>query len=233
MGRLIGRRPSPAMVVALIALFMSLGGVSYGLARNSIDTREIKNNDVRSSDIRNNGIRSRDIRTGNVGGADIRNNGVTGTDVLESSLGTVPSANSASSADVANAAFSTFRDEVFSLPAGLGPHTVLTLNVPQAGSYVIIGKLSLINDDAAEREYRCQLIAGAALDAVWAGEGANAGRDDSRPVAMTVVHRFDAPGDVTMNCNNPAGEAGDARVDDRRITAIQVRALSSVAASGP
>jgi hypothetical protein len=50
------------MVVALIALFVALGGVSYGLATGSIDGREIKNSTVRSKDVRNNDIRSGDIR---------------------------------------------------------------------------------------------------------------------------------------------------------------------------
>ena len=56
------RRPSPAMIVALLALFVSLSGVSYGVATGFIDSREIKNNEVRSIDIRNNQIRSKDIR---------------------------------------------------------------------------------------------------------------------------------------------------------------------------
>ena len=37
MKRLIRRRPSPAFVVASLALFLSLGGVSYGLATGSIE----------------------------------------------------------------------------------------------------------------------------------------------------------------------------------------------------
>ena len=36
------RLPSPAMVVALVALFSSLGGVSYGLAKGAINGREVK-----------------------------------------------------------------------------------------------------------------------------------------------------------------------------------------------
>ena len=56
------RRPSPALAISLIALFVAMGGTSYGLARNSIDSREIRNNDIRSSDLRNNDIRSRDVR---------------------------------------------------------------------------------------------------------------------------------------------------------------------------
>jgi hypothetical protein len=107
MGRLVPR-PSPAMVVALIALFVALGGVSYGVATGSIDSREIKNDSVRSGDLRNNDVRSVDIRNNEVRGRDIRNstirtediaaNQVKGVDVLESSLGQVPKANVATSA---------------------------------------------------------------------------------------------------------------------------------------
>ena len=61
MKRLIKRRPSPALVVASMALFLSLGGLSYGLATGSIDGREIKNNTVRGPDIRNATISSRDL----------------------------------------------------------------------------------------------------------------------------------------------------------------------------
>jgi hypothetical protein len=55
-------RPSPALVVSVIALFVSLGGVSYGVATGSIDSREIRNNTVRGKDVRNSTLLSRDIR---------------------------------------------------------------------------------------------------------------------------------------------------------------------------
>jgi hypothetical protein len=44
------RSPTYANVVASIALFIALGGTSYGLATGSIGSREIKNNSVRSDD---------------------------------------------------------------------------------------------------------------------------------------------------------------------------------------
>ncbi len=107
------RRPSPAMIVALLALFVSLSGVSYGVATGFIDSREIKNNEVRSVDIRNNQIRTRDLRNNEVRGIDIRNstvrgrdialNTVTGEDVNESTLQKVPSAMLADSAASADA----------------------------------------------------------------------------------------------------------------------------------
>jgi hypothetical protein len=108
------RRPSPAMIVALVALFVSLSGVSYGVATGFIDSREIKNNEVRSIDIRNNEVRTRDLRNNEVRGIDIRNstvqgrdialNTVTGEDVREDTLQKVPSALLADSATKADSA---------------------------------------------------------------------------------------------------------------------------------
>jgi hypothetical protein len=113
---LVRRRPSPALVISLIALFVSLSGVSYGVATGFIDSREIKNNEVRSLDIRNNEVRTRDLRNNEVRGLDIRNstvrgrdvglNALTGDDINESRLGKVPSATTADSATSAQTAAS-------------------------------------------------------------------------------------------------------------------------------
>ena len=62
--RLSRRRPSPAMVVALIALSVSLGGTGYAaltLPKNSIGPKQIKRNAVRSADIKNRGVRLADL----------------------------------------------------------------------------------------------------------------------------------------------------------------------------
>jgi hypothetical protein len=74
--------PSPAMVVAGIALFVALGGVSYGLATGAIDSREVKNNSLRSRDVRNGILTGRDMGRDRVGGGAVK----------ESTLGTVPAA---------------------------------------------------------------------------------------------------------------------------------------------
>lgn len=46
-------RPSPAMAVALLALFLAVGGnvVAYGLGRNSVHSRDIAPRAVRASDL--------------------------------------------------------------------------------------------------------------------------------------------------------------------------------------
>ena len=72
MKRLRPRMPSPALVVAMIALFSSLGGVSYGLARGSIDGREVRNRSLT--------------------GTDLKRDSVGGTVIKESTLGAVPQA---------------------------------------------------------------------------------------------------------------------------------------------
>jgi hypothetical protein len=88
-------RPSPSMVISLIALFVSLGGVSYGVATGSIDGREIKNGSLTGRDVRNGSLDGdRELDRGSVGGSSID----------ESSLRTVGRAKRAESADRARRA---------------------------------------------------------------------------------------------------------------------------------
>ncbi len=58
------RRPSPAMVVAIIALTFSLIGNGYAatqLARNSVGTTQLKNDAVRSSKVKNGTLSAADL----------------------------------------------------------------------------------------------------------------------------------------------------------------------------
>lgn len=74
--------PSPAMIVALVALFVALGGVSYGVAVGFVDSRDIKNNTVRSKDVRN----------GTLTGSDVKHDGIGSGAIAEGTLSTVPAA---------------------------------------------------------------------------------------------------------------------------------------------
>ena len=60
-------RPSPALAISLLALFLSLGGVSYGVATGYIDSREIKNKSIREKDLRRNSLTTRSIREARLG----------------------------------------------------------------------------------------------------------------------------------------------------------------------
>ena len=79
MGRIRRLLPSPAMVVAVIALVMSLTGGAYALV---ITGKSIKNGTVTNKDIRNHSLTGSDVRRDSLGGGAIK----------ESSLGIVPAA---------------------------------------------------------------------------------------------------------------------------------------------
>jgi hypothetical protein len=52
--RIIGRRPSPALVISLVALFVALGGTGYAafaIPRNSVGSAQIINHSVRTADL--------------------------------------------------------------------------------------------------------------------------------------------------------------------------------------
>lgn len=78
-------RPSPALIVAIIALIAALAGGAVALpGKNTVDKNDIKRNAVK--------------------GKQVKDNALTGADVDESTLGQVPSAASAATADKAASA---------------------------------------------------------------------------------------------------------------------------------
>ncbi|MEA2365806.1 MAG: hypothetical protein QOE69_2044 [Thermoleophilaceae bacterium] len=155
------RRPSPSLIVACLALFISLSGVSYGVATGFIDSREIKNNEIRSLDIRNNEVRTKDIRNNEVRGIDIRNstvqgrdiglNAVTGEDVKEDTLQKVPSAITADSATSVGtlAIIPLTTVATGSSPVVLATHGPLTLSAECATATVARLTVSTTEDNSA------------------------------------------------------------------------------------
>jgi hypothetical protein len=83
--RISKHRPSSAMVVACISLFVAMGGVGYAAA--TIDSGDIINNTIRSADVMNGKLHARDLKPNTLGGGRIK----------ESKLGKVPSAADADS----------------------------------------------------------------------------------------------------------------------------------------
>lgn len=86
-------RPSPAMIVAIIALIASLSGSAYAaLGKNTVGPRQLKAKAVKTGKISNNAVN----------GAKVANNSLTGQDINLNALGTVPAAVSAAHAGNAN-----------------------------------------------------------------------------------------------------------------------------------
>ncbi|MBN1528914.1 MAG: hypothetical protein JW895_07630 [Thermoleophilaceae bacterium] len=107
--------PSPAMVVALVALFVALGGSAYAL---TITGASIRNGTITGADVKNrslkgtkfalnsiggNAIKASALKSGSLTGRLLKDDTVTGTKVDESTLGTVPQATGAQLQAVVNA----------------------------------------------------------------------------------------------------------------------------------
>src|ERR1700750_1077343 len=97
-------RPSPAMVVAFIALFVAIGGSSYAVTRlpsGSVGSKQLKKNAVT--------------------GAEVKNPSLSAADIKVASLAGVASAASAASATHANAAGALDKISYVNAPAGVAP----------------------------------------------------------------------------------------------------------------
>jgi hypothetical protein len=78
---------SPSMLVALIALFVSLGGVSWAVATGSIGSKALKDNSIQGRDVRDETLESRDVVNGGLQSRDIRDGALRGVDVHDRSIG--------------------------------------------------------------------------------------------------------------------------------------------------
>lgn len=143
MGLLRRYLPSPAMVVACLALLVALGGTSYAaikLPANSVGTKQLKRSAVT--------------------GVKVKRNTLTGTQINESRLGRVPSAATAGSASTATTATTAGSAPVsrldysasntFSISAGGSAHLSATcptgLNATGGGAKVSDSVNGIIND---------------------------------------------------------------------------------------
>jgi len=221
MSRILRHRPSPAMVVACLALAVALTGTSYAASRlpaNSVGTKQLKKNAVTSTRVKNNAL--------------------TGADVKEATLRQVPSAAtaasatnaghaaSADSATTANAAFSTHNDSQIALPNSLD--AIGTLSIPEAGNYVVFAKIEAYNASGTPNtRSRCYLRGGAAgpdLDGL-AFDADAAFVDDEETVALQGVLQLTSPGQVVLVCAD-YGE-GNVQAALTKIMAVQVARLTN------
>lgn len=133
MSKIRAKRPSPSLVISILALFVALGGSAY--AASKVGTKDIKNKAITAAKIKKNAITT----------AKIKNEAVTGAKIKESTLGAVPNAanaeNAASATNAANATnFSRFSTSGMK-KASIG-QTVPLLSV---GPFTITGKCAEIS----------------------------------------------------------------------------------------
>jgi hypothetical protein len=90
-------RPSPALIISLIALIVAMGGTSYAalsLPAGSVGTRQLANGAVSTSKLKNRAVT----------GSKVAKNSITGANIKVGTLGNVPSASNAGHASRADSA---------------------------------------------------------------------------------------------------------------------------------
>jgi hypothetical protein len=159
------RRPSAALLVAFAALFTALGGTGYAALM------------ITGANVANGSLTGVDIENKSLGGKEMKADTLKGTQIKESSLGTVPSADHAATADAAtnatsaakaadadtldgidSAALMTVKPRVFEANYetndNFGDNATLgTLANLEGGQYLVTAKLVYDNDGAFEEEH--------------------------------------------------------------------------------
>jgi hypothetical protein len=95
MAKYLGHRPSPSMVISVIALIVAMGGTGYAalsLPKNSVGSKQIKKNAVTASKIKKNAIT----------GSKVKDGSLTGADLNAGTVGKVPAAGNADHAAAAD-----------------------------------------------------------------------------------------------------------------------------------
>jgi hypothetical protein len=141
------RRPSAAIVISSVALFMSLGGVGYAaisIPNNSVGTPQLRNNAVTANKIRNEAVTYKKIRPGSVG--IVRANTgqlqvrVSGTCGSGTAIGTI---NQVGKVTCNNALPSEFGTTNNTAKLGAGATAITSTNLPAGASYLAFANPSV------------------------------------------------------------------------------------------
>lgn len=248
MRSILRRRPSAATLISCFALFMALGGVSYGFAAGSIDSREILNNTIRGKDVHQETLTGSDVKDGKLGGADIADDSLGGADVApdslggadvnEAALGKVPAAaqaDNASSAGNANTVGGVAADALTIGRSGFlgtcepGVTTVkcatVVLSLPRPGRVLLNTGGQWHSDDPNGTSLRglCRIMHNDANLTAPTEEGSLAqhtdGNQEQALSAQTFVTGVLAPGDHEFSLAC-SDDVGDMDFTDTRISAV-------------
>jgi hypothetical protein len=131
-------RPSPALVVAIVALFMALGGTSYAALK--ITGKNVENSTLSGVDIKNKSLEEKELEPDTL----------TGSRINEASLGTVPHAANADNAmNAQTAAKAADADAVGGIPAAqlmTAKTRAYESNIPQEQNFPTGSPLDTLTD---------------------------------------------------------------------------------------
>jgi hypothetical protein len=140
------RRPSHAVVVAYLALFLALGGSAYAfhLGKNSVGPKQLKKNSVTGPKIKANAVNGVKIAGDSVTGAKVLDGSLTGSDVQDGSLTGADINQSTLSVRASNVISMAFTADASCSPA-LPPPSGVTSSRPNPGICLITFPDSIAN----------------------------------------------------------------------------------------
>jgi hypothetical protein len=93
-------RPSPALIVAIVALVAAMSGAAVALpGKNTVTSGDIKDAAVKSKDLKRDSVRSKAIKGKTVKGSDVEDDALKGKQIFEDKLEAVPEAKTVQTVD--------------------------------------------------------------------------------------------------------------------------------------
>jgi hypothetical protein len=195
-------------VVATLALVLAMGAGTVYAA-----------NKIKGTSVKKQSLPGNRVKKGTLPGSALKSNTVKGSKIDQSTLGKVPSAQTA---DAANSAYEVFQSpDPVSLPFNNLNNQIVRLQLP-VGKYAVNGKITLINNTGIDirRDVNCSLLAGQGyFDLASAGFIPANGRVS---LAMQTVTYLPAAGPVTLECYPNGGAINDLSATQGKITAVSV-----------
>jgi hypothetical protein len=223
-------RPSPAMVVAAIALLASTAGVSYAALEvtgatvkdASLTGRDVRNGTVASKDVKDRSLLARDFKRGQLRAGPTGPQGPAGQQGPAGAAG----AQGPQGPIGPSTGYGTSFETPVGLPENGTPVDLMTLGVPE-GSYVVVARLqglTLVDPDgapASNYRYDCYLTAGGMtiLDDPVARVGTTAGVESH----LSYNGTFSGSGPIKLRCN--AGNGHPLAASNGSLVAIKVGGL--------
>ncbi len=150
-GVLVKHRPSPALVVAIIALCVALAGTAY--AATKIGTKNIRNGAVTTKKLKNRAVTAGKLANGAVTAEKIGPNAVTSGAIAADAVTSAKIANGAVGASQlapgvlagGSAGFVATANGQQAIAASLDPTPLAQLSLPAASAYVVTAQMTLGN----------------------------------------------------------------------------------------
>ena len=205
-------RPTPAMVVAVVALVASLGGTSYAaatLAKNSVGTSQLRTSAVKSSDLAANAVSSSKVKNGSLLAADFKAGqlpagpaGATGAAGPAGPAGATGATGTTGPIGPSNAFIAS--NDTHAVGIAAASHTVIT-EALAAGDYTFMASAGIENTSGSAGEFTCAIIEPIGDFTATLGEVV-VSLEDNQKAGIAIAGATHTDGTtVELNCDSTAG----------------------------